>query len=254
VTLALTFDVDRVVEAAAVGRLVGGWPKWQVKQMAWTMLWSGAALGTTTLAARLLPLDRRATWNRAGAGIVSLLAIKFLIIDTFVWRLLEGVTAATMVANVQTLAAALVVGALIAAALIVRRDAESGPARRFIGFLAVLVIAWTGTLEIDRIFETLARTKAGPFGDPHLAKQVALSIFWSVFAISSVVAGFRLRLAGLRYFGLALFGLTLLKVVIVDLDGATRGYRILSFMGLGLLLLGTSVLYGKLSPKLLKAA
>ena len=32
---------------------------------------------------------------------------------------------------------------------------------------------------------------------------------------------------------------------------AATGYRILSFMGLGGLLLGTSVLYGKLSPRLL---
>jgi uncharacterized membrane protein len=32
----------------------------------------------------------------------------------------------------------------------------------------------------------------------------------------------------------------------------STGYRILSFLGLGLLMLGTSVLYGKLSPKLLK--
>jgi uncharacterized membrane protein len=117
----------------------------------------------------------------------------------------------------------------------------------------VLVIAWTGTLEIDRIFETIAITKAGPFADPHLAKQVALSIFWSAFAIVSVMVGFRVRVTGLRYFGLGLFGLTLLKVVLVDLAGASQGYRILSFTGLGLLLLGTSVLYGKLSPKLLQS-
>jgi uncharacterized membrane protein len=252
VTIALTLDIDRVVEVTAVAGRLGGWPMWQVKQMAWTMLWSAAALGTPALAARVLPLARRAAWRRAAAGIASLLAIKFLVIDTFFWRLMHGVTGATMLFNVQTLAAALVVGTIVIAIMLIRKDAGSAPARRFLGFLAVLVIAWAGTLEIDRIFETLALTKAGPLGDPRLAKQVALSIFWSIFALGCVVAGFRLRAAGLRYFGLALFGLTLLKVVVVDLDGATRGYRILSFTGLGLLLLGTSVLYGKLSPKLLK--
>jgi uncharacterized membrane protein len=41
------------------------------------------------------------------------------------------------------------------------------------------------------------------------------------------------------------------KVVFVDLSQVGRGYRIISFMVLGLLLLGTSVLYGKLTPRLL---
>ena len=45
-----------------------------------------------------------------------------------------------------------------------------------------------------------------------------------------------------------------LKVVFVDLAHAGQGYRVLSFLGLGLLLLGTSVLYGKLSPRLLGRA
>jgi uncharacterized membrane protein len=42
-----------------------------------------------------------------------------------------------------------------------------------------------------------------------------------------------------------------LKVVLVDLSSAGTGWRILSFIGLGVLLLGTSVLYGKFSPVLL---
>jgi uncharacterized membrane protein len=69
--------------------------------------------------------------------------------------------------------------------------------------------------------------------------------------VASVAAGFRARSSAVCCFGLALFGLTLLKVVLVDLSQVGRGYRIFSFMVLGLLLLGTSVLYGKLSPRLL---
>ena len=51
---------------------------------------------------------------------------------------------------------------------------------------------------------------------------------------------------------LALFAVTLLKVVTIDMSQVSTGYRILSFVGLGGLLLVTSVLYGKLSPVLLK--
>jgi uncharacterized membrane protein len=67
-----------------------------------------------------------------------------------------------------------------------------------------------------------------------------------------VALGFAIRVAGVRYFGLALFALTVVKVFFVDLSTVSTGYRILSFLGLGLLLLGTSVLYGKLSPVLLR--
>ena len=82
--------------------------------------------------------------------------------------------------------------------------------------------------------------------------QVAISIYWALFAVAAIVAGFRLRIAGLRYFGLVLLAVSLLKVVGFDLSEIGRGYRILSFIGLGGLLLATSVVYGKLSPILLK--
>ena len=67
-----------------------------------------------------------------------------------------------------------------------------------------------------------------------------------------MLLGFRIRSVQLRYFGLVLFAITLLKVVLIDLSQVQAGYRILSFIGLGALLLGTSVLYGKFSPRLLR--
>jgi len=119
------------------------------------------------------------------------------------------------------------------------------------GFLAVLILLWCGSLEIDRAFEHWV----GPsvFANPHLAKQVALSVFWAVFAVGSVAAGFAARVRSLRWLGLGLFAITLGKILLVDLGQVSTGYRILSFLGVGALLLGTSVLYGKLSPKLLQS-
>ncbi len=46
----------------------------------------------------------------------------------------------------------------------------------------------------------------------------------------------------------------LIKVGLFDLSFLSQGYRILSFAGLGILLLATSVLYGYFSPKLLAKA
>src|SRR5207248_2714624 len=114
------------------------------------------------------------------------------------------------------------------------------------GAAAMIMLLCLGSLEIDRAFAwSPAVTKM--VSDAPLACQVALSIFWSAFAIAAVAAGFQFRTAGLRYFGLGLFAFTLLKVALIDLRHADTGYRILSFVGLGALLLITSVLYGKLS-------
>ena len=80
-----------------------------------------------------------------------------------------------------------------------------------------------------------------------------MSIFWSVFAISAVVAGFRFRIAGLRYFGLALFALTLLKVVFVDLaEARARATGCCRSWDWGCCCWGRRCVYGKLSPKLLR--
>ena len=108
------------------------------------------------------------------------------------------------------------------------------------------VLLWAGSLEIDRAF---SRGGVGRLNDPALAEQVALSVFWSIFSVAAVIAGFARTVPGLRYFGLGLFAVTGVKVVVVDLAQVSTGYRILSFLALGLLLLGTSVLYGRGTQK-----
>jgi len=178
------------------------------------------------------------------AGVPVLLAVKYLLLDTLFFRLARGPANTPVIANLQTFAGAIVFGALV---LIRYWLPEKG---KIVGALAMIMLLWLGSLEIDRAFERSAFVM-GAFADPHIAKQVALSIFWSAFAIGCIALGFKLRTAGLRYCGLTLFALTLLKIGIIDLQNAETGYRILSFMGLGALLLITSVLYGKLSPVLL---
>ena len=49
--------------------------------------------------------------------------------------------------------------------------------------------------------------------------------------------------APLRYLAMALFGLTVLKVFLVDLSSLGGIYRILGFIGVGLVLLAVSFLY-----------
>jgi uncharacterized membrane protein len=73
--------------------------------------------------------------------------------------------------------------------------------------------------------------------------QVALSILWAVLGVGVFVAGI-LRFGALtRAFGLALLALATVKVFIMDLASLDTSYRVLSFIGLGILLLVGSFVY-----------
>jgi uncharacterized membrane protein len=83
--------------------------------------------------------------------------------------------------------------------------------------------------------------------DRELAAQLGLSILWVVYALAQIVPGFQWRSAALRWQGLALMGLTIAKVFLFDLSFLARFYRIVSFFALGLVLLGLSFFYQKMS-------
>lgn len=242
-TFALTLQLDLVVERGAAGGGALLWPMTQLKHMVWTMLW---IVALAVLAGAICRLEREPSRRRTPlhtlAVLAVLLGVKFITFDTLLFRLIGTPRDVPALFNLQVLEALFVVAGLVGAYSLIGLDGLYPAAvklRRTIGLLVLLALLWIGTMELDRALSGIAG-------------HVAISIFWSGFAIVAVVAGFRLRVAGLRYFGLALFALTLLKVVAVDLAEAETGYRVLSFMGLGLLLLGTSVVYGKLSPKLLR--
>jgi uncharacterized membrane protein len=254
--IGISFEVDRFVERRA---LVGGvaaspWHVPQLRQMLLSMVWSLAACGQLALAWQVEPSPQgRRDWLRHIGWVPTLLAVKFLILDTLVYRFAYSPAAVAVFANLQVICAATVAGALVMIGFLAAEVGEMTK-RNVAVSLIVLILLWVGCLEIDRAFERMASSGTMGAGDAQLAKQVALSIYGAVFAIVAVAAGFKFRAAPVRYFGLALFALTLLKVVFVDLAHAGQGYRVLSFLGLGLLLLGTSVLYGKLSPRLLGRA
>jgi uncharacterized membrane protein len=76
-------------------------------------------------------------------------------------------------------------------------------------------------------------------------------VTWAAYAAALIVAGFYQRYAPIRYFGIGLFALTTLKVFFADLAQLDRIYRVLSVMGLGVLLLLTSFLYQRMRGALL---
>ena len=75
--------------------------------------------------------------------------------------------------------------------------------------------------------------------------QVGLSLLWTFYAAAALAGGFVRGTPVVRYGALALFGLTVIKVFLVDLAAVSSVYRVVSFLVLGVALLGVSALYQK---------
>jgi len=74
-------------------------------------------------------------------------------------------------------------------------------------------------------------------------QQLVLSSVWLFYSVALMIAGLWRRAQGLRIMAIILFGITILKIFIYDLSFLETLYRIFSFVGLGVILLGVSYLY-----------
>ena len=76
-----------------------------------------------------------------------------------------------------------------------------------------------------------------------VAQKFAVSAWAGLLGMGLLILGFRLRWAFLRWQALALLTLAIAKVFLLDARALTQGFRILSFLGLGALLLAVSFIY-----------
>jgi uncharacterized membrane protein len=74
-------------------------------------------------------------------------------------------------------------------------------------------------------------------------KQLVLSGVWLLYSVVLMVLGIARRMQSLRLAAIILYGITILKIFLYDLSDLDTLYRIFSFIGLGLILLGSSYLY-----------
>jgi uncharacterized membrane protein len=98
------------------------------------------------------------------------------------------------------------------------------------------------SLEVRTLFhgEVLS---PGPLTD---AEQYTYSVVWLAFGVTLLAVGVRLRSQALRLASAAVVTLAVLKVFLVDMQGLTGLYQALSFIGLGIVLLGIGWLYQRL--------
>jgi uncharacterized membrane protein len=98
------------------------------------------------------------------------------------------------------------------------------------------------TLQVTRLYHGPVLT-AGAISD---VEQYTYSAVWLAFGVVLLAAGIRLRSRPLRFASAAVTILTVLKVFLVDLSDLTGIYQALSFIGLGIVLLGIGWFYQRL--------
>jgi uncharacterized membrane protein len=107
-----------------------------------------------------------------------------------------------------------------------------------VGIMANVILLWALSMEVWDFAGQLTAAL-----DDALARQVGLSVLWTVYATCLLVPGVRRHSAPLRWQGLCLLGVAIVKVFVADLSFLEGGFRILSFVVLGAILLGVSFLY-----------
>jgi uncharacterized membrane protein len=86
-------------------------------------------------------------------------------------------------------------------------------------------------------------------GETRQAGQAWLSAFWTVTGLGAVITGLLRRKPEVRLAGLALLGVAIAKVWTYDLAELDELARVLSFVGLGLLLLVGAFAYQRIKPE-----
>ena len=109
---------------------------------------------------------------------------------------------------------------------------------------ALILIAFTFEIHSYWWYQRWRSTAAyGPMRDYWMYAQFSYSSLFMAFGAVLLAIGFVKRSAFLRWQALILLAATIAKVFLVDVSQLSRGLRILSFIGLGVLLLCVSFVY-----------
>ena len=202
------------------------------------LLWLACAVGLTGL------------WRRTRRTVhdIAAVALAGLAVATIGAGFLFGRNLWTDAADVGGLVLnAMLAGFLGTAVLVgILARGERRPERAWyrIGgaIVAVALMFLYLSLEVTR-FHRGPVLAAGAMSD---AELYTYSAVWLAFGVALLLAGIALTSQTLRLASAALVAITVGKVFLIDLAGLTGGLRALSFIGLGLVLVGIGWLYQRL--------
>jgi uncharacterized membrane protein len=127
-------------------------------------------------------------------------------------------------------------------------DVEQPPSWQVLAVMAALavnaLILLAVSLEIHGYWWSLRwRSDMNLYSDYRMYAQFTYSAWFMLFGAILLAAGVWRRSAFLRWQALLLLAVSIGKVFLVDISELSQGYRIISFLGLGALLLGVSFIY-----------
>lgn len=228
--------------------------------------WFTVALAVDGAALMWLALKADRRWMYAWGGLILVLAIT---------RVLVQFTLPTPVSYLPILNPHALTGLFVVAIMgwVAWLSGREGAGRRLPGARDALIVSANllalGVLsaEVYQYFDHRAwSTGVGAGGgrsaaieaeaetNAHLSRELSLSLLWALYAVGMVFAGIKRRYRPIRYFAILLFGFTILKVFTVDLATLDRVSKMLSVMGLGVLLLLASYLYQRVSADTARAS
>ena len=228
----LVVAVTLAMVALAV-RLDGAWV---------TMLWATEAAGLIWLGLR----EDRA-WIRVGGALL----LGSSVLGLLALQLAPVPAAYTVFLNQRATLGLFIVGIFfLVARLHERIDPDTASHRRraiavaVVGANALMLV--TLSAEISGFWEIRGDT----VGSAELVRQMMLSATWSFYAAGLTAVGIKRRSAPVRYLALVVFAITVVKVLTVDFAQLDSGYRIVSSLALGLLLIAASYLYQRYAERL----
>jgi hypothetical protein len=197
-------------------------------------------VGWAVLASGLLWLGvRESSRWLLGCGLVLLAISIFQLVDLL---FTPAPVSQLVLLNPTSLAALFVAAVMFGVARAYRRPIASDvPVRALRAALIVaanLLVLAVITAEIRAFWAVRASGRT-----IYLAEQVTISLAWALYAVGLIVVGIRQRYAPVRYLAMAVLAVTIPKVLLLDLAELEQGYRVLSAIGLGVLLLIASFLY-----------
>ncbi|HEY6779487.1 MAG TPA: DUF2339 domain-containing protein, partial [Thermoleophilaceae bacterium] len=205
------------------------------------LAWVGQVLVLTGIAKR--HDDRVAGWG----------ALAFLALATAHVLVYELPPVSLVTGLDRMLIALAAAGGLAGAGLIAaRRLSWLHPAVRsaLTGFGA-LVLLYAASVLVVTPFES-GNAVESTLLSAHQQGQMVLSVFWALVGLATLVIGLRRDLHVLRLAALGLLGVTAAKVFMFDFATLTSVYRVVSFIGLGLLLLIGAFVWQRLRPRALQ--